>query len=550
MLNPPPPPGPGALPAPELILTGGTVVTLDPARPTAEAVAVSGGRITAVGRAADVLALRTDATEVVDLAGGALLPGFVEAHGHPSLGLAFRGVGVIDVRAAVCPTADEVMATIRAAIEAAPAGRPLTAVGWEELLRPELPVPSREFLDDLAPHHPFAILHNSAHSAWANTRALAAAGVDRNTPDPVGSRYLRDAEGRPTGRAEELPATMILAGAPLAVTPQKAPGLLMEEYRAYAAAGVTTVGELAFDPATRKLFRAVADAGAPVRVRAYRMSNRPAGQPGPAGDAMFREVGVKLWADGSPWVGTIAASFPYPDTPTTRALGFNGAQGCCNYTYEQVNALCREALSAGEQIAVHAQGDTAIDLVLDAVEAALKEYPDGDPRIADPRVRLEHCCLMTAPQYRRAAALGVTCSLFLAHVRYWGEAIVDELFGPRGENWTAARSALDAGVRVSLHNDTPITPSEPLRNIQTAVTRRTARTGRVVGPDERITVEEALRAVTLDAAWQLGSEQETGSLEPGKLADCVVLDRDPRTTDPDRIGDIAVRATYLAGRRI
>ncbi|QUH05898.1 amidohydrolase [Saccharopolyspora erythraea] len=512
---------------------------MDPANPTAEAVAVSGGVITAVGTRAAVLGLAGPATEIVDLGGNALLPGFVEAHGHPSLGMSFRGRGVIDVRAPVCPTSEQVLAKVRAAVATAEPGEALAVVGWEELLRPELPEPTREYLDHLAPRNPLAVLHNSAHSAWGNTLAMAAAGINRDTPDPEGSWFVRDKNGDPTGRAEEIPATIIMAGAPLAVTPEEAPVLLAREYAAYAAAGVTTVGELALDPSSRPLFHAQAHPA--VRVRAYRMSNRP-DVDGPAGGPLFRDVGVKLWADGSPWVGTFAASFPYQDTELSRRLGVAGKRGCCNYTQAQVRALCVEALATGEQIAVHAQGDTAIDLVLDAIEAALREVPREDHR-----TRLEHCCLMTGRQYRRAAELGVTCSLFLAHVRYWGD-VMGELFGERAQGWTAARSALDAGIRISLHNDVPVTPSEPLRNIEVAVTRRTAGRGLVLGAAERITVEEALRAVTIDAAWQLRSEHEVGSVEVGKQADFVVLSADPRAVEPEEIGDIEVLRTYLSGR--
>lgn len=436
---------------------------------------------------------------------------------------------------------------IGSAIAAAPAGVPLTVVGWEELLRRDLPDPTVEYLDRLAPENPFAILHNSAHSAWGNTLALAAAGVDRDTPDPEGSWFVRDEDGDPTGRAEELPATLILAGEPLSVTPELAPALLADEYAAYSAAGVTTVGELAFDPELRDLFVGVAARSPQVRVRAYRMSNRPQKvRGGPEADpSLFREVGVKLWADGSPWVGTIAASFPYLDNSVTRQLGFAGERGCCNYSYDDVRTTCVAALTAGEQVAIHAQGDAAVDLVLDAVTAALAEVPREDHRL-----RLEHCCLMTPAQYQRAARLGVTCSLFVAHIRYWGDAVVNDLFGERGNGWTAARSALDAGVRISLHNDVPVTPSEPLRNVQVAVTRRTAVSGTVLGADEAITLEEALRAVTIDAAWQLFSDHEVGSIENGKLADLVILADDPRTVDPEKIGDIAVVATYLSGRRV
>ncbi|SLH10065.1 Amidohydrolase family protein [Mycobacteroides abscessus subsp. abscessus] len=154
---------------------------------------------------------------------------------------------------------------------------------------------------------------------------------------------------------------------------------------------------------------------------------------------------------------------------------------------------------------------------------------------------------MTAEQFRRAARLGVTCSLFIDHIYHWGDVLVDDLFGPdHGAHWTRARSALDAGVRISFHNDSPVTEEEPLRNIAAAVTR-TTRTGRVLAPQERITLDQALRAQTLDAAYQLFADDITGSLTPGKYADLVVLDRDPYDVDPAELPAIEVHATYLAG---
>ncbi|MBN9743384.1 amidohydrolase [Amycolatopsis sp. A1MSW2902] len=518
---------------------------MDDNRPTAEALAVKDGRIVAVGSSADVLTLRGPSTEVVNLEGRALLPGFVEAHGHPMIGMSFRGDGVIDVRAPVCPTPEGVIRAIKERVARTPAGQPLTVIGWEELLRPGLPEPTREWLDTLAPAHPLAVLHNSTHSAWGNSRAIATAGLDQSTPDWEGSRFIRDADGRLTGRAEELPATLIMAGTPLVAPPEEVPSLLAKEFSAYAQAGVTTVGELALDPAHQQLLAAACEMEQTVRVRAYRMSNKTGERASShRATSLFRQIGVKLWADGSPWVGSFAASFPYLDTPVTRKLGFAGRRGCCNYTAEQVQELCVAGLRAGEQVAVHAQGDDAIDLVLDAIASALAEVPDNP----DHRTRLEHCCLMTPAQYRRAAQLGVTCSLFLAHVRYWGDVMVEQLFGERAESWTAARSALDAGVRISLHNDVPVTPSEPLANVHAAVTRQTAKSRQVLGPLERITVDEALRAVTLDAAWQLRSEHEVGSLEVGKLADLTMISADPRTVPPERIDRITIERTWLAGR--
>ncbi|MFC7448855.1 amidohydrolase [Rhodococcus daqingensis] len=218
-------------------------------------------------------------------------------------------------------------------------------------------------------------------------------------------------------------------------------------------------------------------------------------------------------------------------------------RGEANYTAGQLSAIVDAYFPLGWQMACHVLGDVGVDSILDVYEAALTEHPR-----ADHRLRLEHCGAMTAAQFQRAARLGVTCSLLIDHLDYWGDVLVDGLFGEEiGSHWMRARSAIDAGVRISLHNDSPVTPVEPLRNISVAATR-TSRTGRVLAPEERVTVDEALRAQTIWAAHQLFADDIIGTLTPGKYADLVLLSADPRAVDPAAIADLTVEATYLAGR--
>lgn len=221
------------------------------------------------------------------------------------------------------------------------------------------------------------------------------------------------------------------------------------------------------------------------------------------------------------------------------------SHGGANYTGEQILEISTPYYEQGWQIACHAHGDDAITMVLDAWEQMLSANPRDDHRL-----RLEHVGAMRPDQFRRAADLGVTCSLFVDHLYYWGDVLVDDLFGSeRGGHWAAAGSALAAGHRISFHNDGPVTPTDPLRNIADAVTRR-SRGGRVLAPEERIPVEAALRAQTVDAAWQLFSEDSIGALKPGMHADLVVLSANPLAVDPERIADIEVRATVFAGATV
>ncbi|WP_157509759.1 amidohydrolase [Leifsonia sp. Root4] len=529
----------------------GTVLTMDDSMPEAEGVAVHGERILAVGGRTELARLIGPDTAVTELGDAALLPGFVEAHGHPLSEAIFLGPDVVDIRPVVAPSADAVMERLHAAIEAAGADG-VYANGWDPLLQTGLPEPTMGWLNGLSPERPLAILHNSGHSAFFNSAAARAVGVTRDTPDPVGASFGRDASGELDGSLREVGAAEMIFGPALQPTPNGFIDAIRAESARLNAAGITTAGELGYNPGTAAGIAAARVAGAlTVRLRLYEMSTaakQSAGRPGD-GDELVRQVGIKLWADGSPWVGNIATSFPYLDTPATRSLGLKpGHRGHANYTPEQIAEISEAYFAAGWQLACHVHGDAAVDTVLDAWEALLQRHPRPDHRL-----RLEHVGAMSAAQFERAAALGITASIFIDHLYYWGDVLVDDLFGPEhGAPWAAAGSAAASGMRISFHNDGQVTPPEPLRNIEIAVTRRSNR-GRVLAPEQRISVEQALRAQSINSAEQLFSEHEIGSITPGKFADLVVLGRSPLVagagTDvaAGAIADIPVLETILAG---
>ena len=309
-----------------------------------------------------------------------------------------------------------------------------------------------------------------------------------------------------------------------AIEPSDYPAMLHAELGRLNRVGLTTCSEMAFEPAFRPVLEQMRDA-LTVRLRVYEVSNSEmTTEMTPVnGDDLFRQVGIKIWVDGSPWIGNIDLSFPYLDSDATRTIGVvPGSCGHANYTPEQLVEIVHAYFPRGWPMSCHVMGDAGVDTILDIYEEAL----------------------------RRAHDLGVTCSLFVDQIHYWGDIIVDGLFGPeRGSRWMPCGSALATGMRISLHNDPPVTPEEPLRNISVAATR-TAPSGRVIGPDERITVEQAIRAQTIDAAWQLFADDVIGSLEVGKYADMVVLSADPRAVAPEQIADLEVRATFLAGRQV
>ncbi|MFF2806629.1 amidohydrolase [Streptomyces sp. NPDC058000] len=543
---------------PTLILTGGPVLTMDPAAPEAEALAVGAdGSIVAVGTAPDVLALRAPSTEVVDLNGQALLPGFIEAHGHPTLmGLAV-GPPALDVRPFTVPGGREVHELIRAAVAANP-GAPVAAYGLDLLLQRDLPLPTRELLDRLSPEAPLVVVANSGHAAYGNTAALRVAGITAGTPDPAGARFVRDASGEPTGEARESGAVLALmhvVGGDRTVEP--AVGAALDwAFSEHARAGITTATEMAAEPRMVPALRAATGRpDAALRLRAYLISTPElAADPDHRfpGHAPARELfgisGMKLWADGTPWQGSIATSFPFRDNDATLRIGLDHCtHGPMNYHPRQLADLATAFTAQGFPVACHVHGDVTVEAVL----AAYAQAAAGDPeRLRGLRPRLEHCGAVTADQYRRAAELGATVSLFMDHVRWWGDVLADDLFGPEvAARWMAVRSAWDAGHRVSLHNDGVCSPTDPLSSIATALTRRSHPSGRVHGTTERLTIEEALRAVTANPAWQLHLEDEIGMLRTGMRADLVVLTRDPRTVRAAAFREeVRVAATYLGGR--
>ena len=530
-------------PEAEMVITG-TVLTVDDARPTAEAVAVADGRLVAVGSRADVADFIGADTQTVDLGDGCVMPGFVEAHGHPLMEAMALSDRIIDIRPVTLRDADEVVAAVgREVRKRGAAGAYLN--GWDPLLQNGLPEPTLAWLDGMAPDGPLVIIHNSGHKAYFNSHAAERLGLTSDTPDPKGAKYGRDANGELDGTAEETGAVFPLLGG--AIQPADYPAMLRAECARLNRAGLTTCSEMAFDPAFRPLVEELRG-DLTVRLRTYEISNpgmSTDATPG-EGDDMLRQVGIKIWVDGSPWVGNIALSFPYLDTEATRAIGVPpGSCGHANYTREQLSEIVGAYFPLGWPMACHVQGDAGVDVILDVYEEALQRNPRPDHRL-----RLEHVGAIRPDQLRRAADLGVTCSIFVDQIHYWGDIIVDDLFGPeRGSRWMPAGSAVATGMRISLHNDPPVTPEEPLRNISVAVTR-TAPSGRVLAPEERLTVEQAIRAQTIDAAWQLFADDVIGSLEVGKYADMVALSADPRTVPPEQIADLEVRATFLAGRQV
>ncbi len=523
----------------DTVFSGGPVLTMDDARPRAESVAVRDGRIMAVGSSRELAGLVGQGTDMVDLDGRTLLPGLIDPHMHSAL---VQLDDWVDVSPMLRPSADDVFNALR---EAAP-----TSTGWvlAKQLDPSITGGDarldRVILDRLVPDSPALVLESNGHVAYVNSRALAQAGVDRDTPDPPNGRYVRGASGEPTGRLEEAAAVAVFASWFPLVTGDALVGKVRDLLWHAASRGVTLLHDCGIGSISGtsdlEVLQTAIGADSPVRYRGMLVSTEydawmQMGLTPGFGDALFRVDGIKAWADGSNQGGTGFQREPYLGTDS---------RGSLNYSPEELAEVVLRAHRDGWQIGVHANGDAAIDVTIDAYERALTT----DSR-SDHRHRIEHCSVLHPEQIARMAALGLSPSFLIGHVHWWGAAFRDRLLGTdRAALYDPCASALEAGLRISLHSDWNVTPLEPLRYVQDAVTRVMSENGEVLGADECLSVEAALRAVTIDAAWQCRSDHETGSLEVGKYADLVLLEDDPTAVDPTDISAIRVSETCLAGR--
>ncbi len=537
--------------APECqIFRDGIVLTMDPAGTVAEAVGVRRGRIVAVGAAGDVERAMPCAAVVESLDGGALLPGFIEAHGH------FPGAGLDAVAADLSAPPIGDVTTIAALLD-----RMRTRMlrgssrgwvfgyGYDDTLLAERRHPTREELDSVSSERPIFVLHVSGHMGVANSAALAELGIGPQTQSPAGGEIVRDPKtGRATGLLRET-AVYPARRRALDFSMGEQLAILRRATDLYVRAGVTTVENgLASADQMRALARAVAFDVLPLRVVVW--PSLEAHEALERGELNLREsprftVGAtKIIADGSIQGYTAYLSQPYYVQPEGTRRDGEPWRGYPTIDKETLEREITMLYEEGSQVAVHANGDAAIDMVLEAVARARRQVP-----VNDARTILVHAQMMRPDQIRRALSLDVTPSFFVAHTWYWGDRHHDVFLGPERANRISPLASADAaGLRYAIHLDTPVVPINPLLLAWSAVERRT-RSGRILGPHERVGVDRALRAVTIDAAWQLRIEDRVGSIEVGKLADFVLLDTDPRSS-PHGLRERRVLGVWVGGRRV
>ncbi|GAA5097021.1 amidohydrolase [Microbacterium yannicii] len=536
-----------------LLLTSAAIHTVDALDRTATAMLIDRGRIVAVGTADEVRDAAAAAglvPELVDLGDAVVVPGFVDAHAHPLMyGQLMTWVDCGPEKAAGIP---EIVALLQAAAADLPEGRPVRGYGYEHRNLAEQRHPTRFELDEVASDREVYLMNASGHGGVVNSYTFAQNGVDRDTPNPEGGEYFRDADGELTGEISDAACNMLTGvhgvkighhgpNFHLADEPEEHLRQLDAATQRFLAGGVTTLGDAQVSRREFDMYLRLAEAGRlELRVSMYLLSHLldealEMGLVGQFGNAHLSFAGIKLYADGT--LGGWTAYFP------DGYVGDPCRTGQLYHEPAEYAELIRKAHAAGLQTATHAQSPTAIEMVVSAIEAALAERPD-----ADARHRIEHCGLPTPEQIRRMAAAGIRPVNQTQHYFNWGEG-VEQAIGTPGERFNPLGEFAAAGVPFTISSDAPVAEPIPLEAIQTAVTRVTRR-GHKLGPDDlRVSARAALRAHTYEGAVSLGREDDLGSLEPGKYADFAVLGGDPLVADAAEISQIPVLETWVGGVR-
>lgn len=531
-----------------IVFSGGTVLTVDAAFRQVEAIAIRGNRILAVGSTDQVKAAAGGTAREISLGGKTLLPGFVDPHTHVVMGAVVAGL-MDYVGMAQFATTAEVLEHLGALAERTSAGEWILACNFDPAVQTGPAALTFEELDAVSTEHPIFVVNASGHLAYANRKAFELARIPADVKNPPGAEFVRGADGKLNGTMKNAVAYgRVLKACPALgeIDPIKD---LLALLASWSRRGLTTVSELSLGGLSGAadygiLSEAAASGKLRARIRAYpfyalgtEVWDKAGVKPG-LGNELVRIAGYKLVADGSNQGFTGLQREPYLNSES-RGMAYMSA--------EELKATALDRAGKGWQLAIHGNGDAAIDNVLDACQAVR----DAGIDMAKVRARIEHCSILHDGQIRRMKELGVSASFLIGHVHYWGIAMRDMVFGEKkAQLLDRCRSVEKAGVGFTLHSDFMVTDPDPLHMIEMAVTRKTWKEpDYVLAPDERISVESAIRALTSEAAWQLGSEHELGSLEPGKLADFVILEKDPRKVAPDAIKEIRVLETWMDGRR-
>jgi len=526
----------------EVVFRNGPVITVDPRDSIHQAAAVAGNRIVFVGSGQEARALIGPRTEVIDLEGRCLVPGFVDAHCHPGFYAAIKAR--IQLGGEEIKSIQDIKEAVAQRAAATPPGEWVLGWGYDDTRLAEQRLPDRDDLDQVAPDHKVFLSRACGHVVSVNSRVLQEYGIGPRTPDPEGGRIVRDSAGRPTG--------VLFENAKTDIENQVLPGeadlaqgmkVMSQDFLGF---GVTSVHDAGYwDVTGIRLYQTGVSQGW-IKLRLnfmvwYTDPETPIGDHFIASGLMtgFGNDRLKLGAckiimDGSGGGRSAALRRPYPGDPDN--------YGIACHSQEELDRRVLTAHKAGYQVAVHAIGDRAIEMVLNSYERALKEHPR-----ADPRHRIEHCGFLDEALMDRMARLGISAGLGLPFLYLLGDNYL-EVFGP--ERLTQAyplRSLKERGIVAALTSDAPVTVPNPMHGLYFALTHKT-KAGREIAPREKVGLLEALRAYTIWGAYLGFDEHNRGSIEPGKLADLVVLSRNLLELDPEELLEVKADLTMVDGR--
>jgi predicted amidohydrolase YtcJ len=521
----------------DLAITGGNVITVNPAAPRAQAVAVKFGRILMVGNDSEIGPLIGAATKVIDGRGRTVIPGLNDAHCH-ALGLGGRGHFLVDCGPTLMKSLADIKRTIAGKGAVTPAGKWIVGYQYDDTKMVENRFLNRDDLDEVSPNHPVWIQHVGGHMSTTNSAALKMAGLTKDTPDPVGGKYGRDPiTGDLNGIVYETAQYQVNHFIPQPTVEEDREAIKWVCQYAHSL-GLTSFTEAS---TSAPLFRAyqAAYGNGELTARVYLLLSVDnldhmiaIGLRTGLGDDMLRIGAIKIVGDGAIAGRTAYLSEPYS--------GSKDDFGILALTQEFLEERVMTAHKAGFQIGVHANGDKIINMTLDAYEKAMKAYPRPDPRH-----RLEHGTIVNPNIIARIKKLGVVVVPFGSYIYYHGEKM--KFYGQRISMMFAHGSFLKNGIVVGGSSDYTCAPFPPLSGIQACVTRG-SHAGEVLGAEQKISVEQALWVYTMGSAYASFEENKKGSIQSGKLADMTILGKDPMKVDPLSIKDIPITTTIVGGK--
>ncbi len=519
----------------------GKIITMDKDGTVAEAAAIKYGRFLKVGSNKEIKELIDEETTVIDLGGKTVVPGLIDSHCHMMDEGAQRKLYVdVSEEAGVHSIAD-LVAKLKARADETPKGEWVLGYQEDDSKLAEKRHPTRYDLDKVSTEHPVMVITVGGHFRMVNSHALEQAGVTKETEDPVGGKFDRDETGLPIGGLHEKAIKLVIPEEVDLPTREQSRDGAREILMDCAKVGLTSV----YDTVRKDQIRAALDLKnrgmLPIRVRMDVSIElfpelEKLGIYRGLGDDWLRVCGLKFFFDGAISARTAAVTEEYLNKP-----GFYGVMAT---TREIATKTIMDAYKEGYRISSHANGDRAIEMYLDIMEEAQKRYPREDPRNRD-----IHCTVITPKLVKRIKELGILPTIFGPYVYYHGDKLIPAFGEARLERMFAARSFLDAGVKIAAHSDHPCAPYPPLMAIHGLVNRRT-KAGKPIGQSQKVTVIEALKLYTTHSAYQQFDEDKLGSIEEGKLADMVVLGEDILSIDTEKIKDIPIEMTIIDGETV